>query len=488
MSSREHQLISRIIRIGCLNEVLAWGINQSDFRISETRALFNHLLSYSQANRSVVGPNAAQQLYPTFQLCDDPYMQTDALCREVRYNRIQLDATQGITDIQVLLQANPAEAVARLQALSRDLTNLSGSNNTDVQLGDAMQRIYHEYHQKKAGFDFSLCRWPWENPDKEVRPAREKGEPARDIQEATGGLQPSDYIVFYGRPKSMKSWVLAFLIAWIFDKDKRAVIYTKEMGADDIYKRIISCIAEVDITGLRMGNLTVEEEWRLFYAMKVIDMAKLGGNLVTLSGQDCTDGSDTVPWLTAKLEKYKPHFCFIDGMYLMSDVRRAKKDHERVMNISRDLRQMTLQTKVGLAVTLQANRKAAGHSQGNLDEIAFSDAIGQDATHIFRVINEKNTPTVAVVTAGGREFDLNGWRIYAKPSNGDFRFHSILTDKDIEKAKEGDMSSDGAEGHGGHNGKKRQPLAQTPPPTHNTPSQDLQQTNRAVTLALNNGR
>jgi hypothetical protein len=138
------------------------------------------------------------------------------------------------------------------------------------------------------------------------------------------------------------------------------------------------------------------------------------------------------------VEKHNPDLVCIDGMYLMSDVKGARKDHERVMNISRALRGLVLSTNVPVVATVQANRGAAAHGKGNLDEIAYSDAIGQDATIAMRVINDKGSPTISLVMAGSREFELAGFRIYGIPATN-FSDHSLLTEKEITKAKEKDI-------------------------------------------------
>ena len=112
-----------------------------------------------------------------------------------------------------------------------------------------------------------------------------------------------------------------------------------------------------------------------------------------------------------------------------------------MLNISRDIRQMILEMKKPVISTIQANRKAAGHQRAELDEIAFSDAIGQDATLAARVINDKNSDTISIVIGGSREFDLGGFKINGVPAV-DFSFHSLLTAKEIEKAKEQDTTDD----------------------------------------------
>jgi hypothetical protein len=186
-----------------------------------------------------------------------------------------------------------------------------------------------------------------------------------------------------------------------------------------------------------MGTLTHEEKNSLYAVQRM--MRTHPGMLTILSGRDAPAGGDTVAWLRAKVESYKPDIIFIDGVYLLSDIKNAKKDHERVMNISRAIRQMILDTRVPVLVTHQANRKAAGHQEANSDELAYSDAISQDATSIIRIINEKATDTVAMVLGGvSREFSLNGFRINAKPAV-DFTFHSLLTSEEIENAKKQDV-------------------------------------------------
>jgi hypothetical protein len=147
-------------------------------------------------------------------------------------------------------------------------------------------------------------------------------------------------------------------------------------------------------------------------------------------------------WLRGKIEKYKPDAVFIDGLYLMSADRKTGKDHERVMQISRAARQTVLDTHIPLIATMQANRQASKNGDAELDEIAYSDAIGQDATCAIRSINEKGSPpTIALVLAGSREFELNGIRIGGMPYS-DLSFKEAMTDKEVAKAKAKDADEE----------------------------------------------
>jgi len=428
MATWELQLVSRIVRSGDLNSVIQWGITPDDFLTNEGRALFASIQGYfsmPHTSGAVLGPYAIQQMFPNFQLCDDPSMTTDALCVEVRKQRLVTGFKARCQNTLELCEHDVLQAINQMQTAMLDLQNVGMSQNTDVSFHTSFDRSVQRYYMRKQGIDLSCGSWPWS-----------------PLQEATLGLQPDDYVVIYGRPKSMKTWVLAYLIARFYEMKKRMVIYTKEMTADNIFKRAGACLAEVRYQPFRAGTLTWEEEMSIYAVQRMLHYAQQVQTVVCLSAKDAVEGGDTVPWLRSKIDQYRPDVCFIDGMYLMSDCKGATKDNVRVMNISRSIRQMNLDTKIPVIATVQANRDAAKNNQANLDEVAFSDAIGQDATLLMRAINERNQPTIALVMGGAsREFQLNGFRIYGQPATC-FSYAGEISDKEIEKAKEADIDDE----------------------------------------------
>lgn len=429
MSTAEMQLLSRIIRTGDLPLVLAWGISSDDFRTSEGLAMFNHLVGYySAANtmHSIPGIGTIKNNYPLFEMVDDPHMTTEALCSEVRRVRLILDTKETAKQLVEAAEIDPLEAATQAQARINYILSLGMAKTTDVTFSVAMSSIVSKYKMKEQGHSFAKCPWPW-----------------APLNEATGGIQEDDYVVFYGRPKSMKSWVLAALIGFVFNMDKRAIIYTKEMTPENIFARTAACIAGIPYQELRMGKLEKHHRSDLIALDEMVQATGMNDKLLCLSGKDAAPGTDTIQWLEAKIEKYKPDLCFIDGLYLLSSANGSKsmKDNERVMAISRAARTMQMNTKVPLIVTMQANRAAAKHQNAELDEIAFSDAIGQDATIAVRVINEKVSPTIALVLAGSREFQLHGFRIGGVPAT-DFSYKEKLSEKEINAAQKQDAKDD----------------------------------------------
>lgn len=424
MATWDMQLVSRIVRSGDINTIIQKGITQDDCLTNEARAIFSALMSYFTAqgtSGAVLGPNAVQRMFPNFQLCDDISMTTEALCSEVRKQRLVIETVTVSQQAMELVQKSPMAAIAQLQQKLSDLHALGMGKSTDVYFHDSFSRGVRRMEMLEQGLDLSVCPWPWD-----------------PLQHVTRGIQHDDYVIIYGRPKSKKTWVLASLIAWCVEQRKRLVIYTKEMTADNIFMRAGACLAQVRYQEFRNGQLNWDEKQSIYTVERMLYQAEIGKQVVCLSAQDA-NGADTVPWLKSKVEEYQPDIVFIDGIYLMTDARSAKKDNERVRNISRDIRQMVLETKRPVIATLQANRAAAKNSEANLDELAFSDGPSQDATLIMRAIAEKNKPTIALVMDGSsREFHLNGFRIYGIPALN-FDYEGPLTDKEIEKAKQSDM-------------------------------------------------
>jgi len=429
------QLLSYIVKNGSLSEATgSWGIQERDFITDEGRDVFQGLVRAARDprnKRGQLGVNAVKNLWPDFTICHDRGMTLEALCTSVRRNRHRLEL-QTVSREIINSSDDPLEAASHaVERLQRNVLAIGYGAQSDVSLVDAFERNLEDHDMRQAGVDTSVAKWPWDV-----------------FNEATGGVQDDDYIVFYGRPKSKKSWMLTFFIASMFLQGKTPLIYTKEMTADNLMRRITACLGEVNYQDYRHGRLTFEQREYMERIKNACRDLQRFQDIIILDGKD-SQGGDTVDWLQAKAEKYKPGIIFIDGMYLMKDARGGKgqKDNFRVQNISRDVRQMILNLKTPVVASLQANRAAAGNQQANLDEIAFSDSVGQDATAVLRVINEPRHPdyngkdVVSLIVGGSREWQFSGCRIYADCAE-DFSYIEPLDEREVEKINEREARKD----------------------------------------------
>lgn len=414
-------MLSRIIRKGELNEVLHWGITELDFTTPEANTLFGRLLLYRnspETSGAVWGEHTFSNMFPHYVFCDDPSMTTDALCLEVRKDRIKVDSKKLLAEASELLEMGEAvKAVGLLQERATLLRNDCTPKKIDVHITDGLERAWNSYQKMERGESVAVFEWPW-----------------KPLQDATLGVRPTDYIIFYGRPKSMKSWILCYLAAAMIwsGYNHRLLFYSKEMDAEEIFERIGCILAEIKYENWTGGHIDAKERAMFEQWMVSVRAVKDQLMIVCLSAQDVKPGQDTVAWLESKVDRYEPHAVFVDGMYLMSDLGGAKKNHERVANISRAMRQMVLRKKIPVIASVQANREAAKNEESNTEEVAFSDSLGQDATMLIRIVNEWKTGqnTLALVMGGtSRRHKLAGFRIYGIPATN-FGYYGELSEKE----------------------------------------------------------
>jgi hypothetical protein len=445
-ASNQLSLCSRIIYKQCLAEVLDYGITDADFTTPEGKKLWVAILVFnqSQATRgSIMDEWVVQQIFPGYQVpTDRTGIATHALCHAVRRERVYNETNKALQEcsnsIAMLgVGTDAMSPLTRLQTQVSTLISLGCTANSDVSFLAGLGSVRTRMHLLRQGVDLSIMKWPWEA-----------------MNRATLGVQKDDYVVFYGRPKSMKTWVLARLAAWCYENDKKIVLYTKEMTPDNIYQRVTACICQIVYASMRDGLSLTEAEWLRFedlYNHLLLDPT-WASMITVLNGRDAPPGGDNVSWLASKIDKHKPAVAFIDGLYLLSDQNKKTKDNERVMSISRDLRSMNLGNGVPIIATMQANRKAAGHSDANLDEIAYSDALSQDCTAAIRTIQRKEQPSeeekqrdpnvqpkvfIDLVFGGSREYTIHGLRLHGKPAV-DFTQVKELNEADVLASREAD--------------------------------------------------
>lgn len=442
MAHPELQLISHMIRHGAMDKALEWGLREDDFITDEGRHYFLHMLGMRKSpifKGAQPGPHAWHSAYPAFQFCDDDSMTLEAHCVIVRKRRLKMEVEAYAHELAGADE--PTDVASKIiEKLQRNVLAVGYGTRDDIEFTEAMTRAEMDHDLQAEGFDMSIGKWPW-----------------TPFNDTSGGLQSDDYIVFYGRPKSKKSWVLSAFAASLFLQGKRPLIYTKEMTADNLLRRVGACIAGLPYQEFRTGRLDIEERARLRAVVQASKDVKAEQNMICLNGKD-SGGNDTIEWLQAKVKKYKPNAVFIDGLYLMNDSRGSKnqKDNFRVQNISRAARQMVLETGVPVIATMQATRAAAQHKSANLDEIAYSDAIAQDVTAAIRVINEDEEEKITLVVGGSREYRFSGCQIWGKPAT-DFSFIRSLNQHEIDKIKARDERGDEKEAGVLPNGQPRPP-------------------------------
>lgn len=380
----EYALITRILQDRDFHNVEKLQITEDYFTIPEVREIFRYIkdtFHHPNTLGLVPSPEMISSRFRGFYTVPAPDP-VPMLCLELRRTRLRLDMMNLAGGLYQEAQADPYAALASLKAQVPRLTSMQDVGQ-DLSMSAAVNLLKDRYNTVKAGGGLIGIPYPWQ-----------------PLNDATQGMQEGQYIVIYGRPKSMKSWVASCIGSHAYTRARRRVLYyTREMEPVEIAGRIACLICKVDYEKFEKGELQPEIEamvWRILEDLiedeKNAGAAGLHQPFFTIIS-DRSMGADGggVGWLQAKIRETRPDLIIVDGFYLMKDDRtnRREVDWKVITNISRDLKLTAQQFRVPLIGVTQATRKAEHTTGEDTTETAFADAISQDCDAMFRVVNPK---------------------------------------------------------------------------------------------------
>jgi hypothetical protein len=169
------------------------------------------------------------------------------------------------------------------------------------------------------------------------------------------------------------------------------------------------------------------------------------GSIKVLTPNDIA-GPATVAALQAFIEKENLDILFIDQYSLLEDTSKAKVAHEKVANISRDVKNLQVLKQIPIISVSQMNRTKNEDKTQDSSQIALSDRIGQDATIILMLdkqdaedMNHKGSYKVTLNLVKSRDGGDGRKLEYLWDFNtGDYRYISnmddgVTTEEDFEE-------------------------------------------------------
>lgn len=202
------------------------------------------------------------------------------------------------------------------------------------------------------------------------------------IDYVTGGLQPEQFVIITGVPKSGKSSFLLHMALHVHKSGKVPLFVGFEMSNREQEDRLTSLISGVSLTKIMNGQTDLKE-WkkikRAYTALK--DMQSF------LFSSDVTSGT-TVSALQTKVTDYQPDVLFIDGIYMMDTDRDPNKfpkgSPQALTDISRSLKRLAQTCRIPIVASTQS---LVARSKGGLtiSSLGYTSAFGQDADLILGV-------------------------------------------------------------------------------------------------------
>lgn len=184
-----------------------------------------------------------------------------------------------------------------------------------------------------------------------------------------------------------KSWILLKFAEATVKAGLNCGLYSGEMSERKVGYRFDTLVSHISNGSLIHGNVNVMNNYSN-YIQKLPTM--FPGDLKVLT-PNMINGPAGVSALKAFIEKEHLDILFIDQHSLLEDDRKAKNPVEKAANISKDLKNLQVMSRIPIISVSQMNRTKNEDESDYIDstQIAQSDRIGQDSTTIIGLSRDK---------------------------------------------------------------------------------------------------
>ncbi len=237
-----------------------------------------------------------------------------------------------------------------------------------------------------------------------------------DLNSKTSGLKKSDLIIVAGRPAMGKTSFAINIAQYAALHDSRSVvIFSLEMGREQLITRMFSSEAEVDMQKLLTGATTEADLIKIAQVLGVMGNSKLF--------IDDSAGA-TVPEMRSKCRRLKARhgldLIVIDYLQLMRSSKKTDNRQQEISDITRSLKILARELDVPIIVLSQLSRGPEQRKDDHrpmISDLRESGAIEQDADIVMllyreQVYNEEADNTAEVIIAKHRNGPTGTVKLY----------------------------------------------------------------------------
>jgi len=206
------------------------------------------------------------------------------------------------------------------------------------------------------------------------------------FDEATKKVKPGELCFILGRPQARKTTYATWLTSQFLREKKNVLLTSFEITNENLVGSIVGTFGEFNSACLRSYETMTEDQCEAaINGMAVLKDSKVCGNL-HLPKDDVITSSILLD--VAKSENFDA--LVVDSAYLMptEDSRGQEEsgfDWGRMAVVSTELRKIAKQANIPVFGIFQLKRGAGKKSVIELDDIAYSDSIGQIADFIIAI-------------------------------------------------------------------------------------------------------
>lgn len=210
----------------------------------------------------------------------------------------------------------------------------------------------------------------------------------KELDAIIGGIDmKEENMVIAARTGQGKTWTLLLMAVEAAKQGLTVGLYSGEMSPDKVGYRVDTLLGHIDNKAITRGTHydgSVPVRYKM-YLDNLNDLCK--GTIKVLTPNDI-NGPATVGALRTFVEKEHLDILLIDQYSLLEDQHHAKVAHERVANISKDVKNLQVMSRIPIVSVSQMNRSKNEDGEQDTTQIGLSDRIGQDATTIIMLDRE----------------------------------------------------------------------------------------------------
>ena len=207
----------------------------------------------------------------------------------------------------------------------------------------------------------------------------------KELDAMTGGWQKTDLIILAARPavgKTAFTLNLAMNAAMHAGKQFPVAVFSLEMGAGQIVKRMLSCVTEVHMEAITRGKMAEHE----FIQMSQ-RMTKLAQANIFIDDQAALNIFELRAKARRLKQKHDIQMILIDYLQLMqAGIDKSGSREQEISKISRDLKALAKELEVPIIALSQLNRSVENRKESKvpqLSDLRESGAIEQDADMVM---------------------------------------------------------------------------------------------------------
>lgn len=364
----ERLLLSWCFNHSDLLPVINEGLLPDDFEDDEHAGVLEWALAHYREHNASPGLDALRLHDPNWRVgetTDGVATYVAAVRERQRYN-VVLDTVQQSADLMADDQMDPG---ARLERAIQVLT--TGASELATRVSNAHDEDITLNWQQRADFYDEL----------RATPGRLLGLPTgfHTVDRATNGIQPGQFIMLAGPPGSGKSTSVMVIGKNINMDGNKVLLISFEMNADEQKSRWDAIWGGVSFKKIQEGRATRQDMKKIRAGMQ-----KAHDGYPFYLSTDIARVT-TVSGVAAKIEKFQPQLCIVDGVYLMQDERgEAQGSPQALKNIAEDFKRFCQQNGCPVFGTTQTNTARTSRARGvTADSLYGSQAFHQNADVLF---------------------------------------------------------------------------------------------------------